>query len=127
MKYLSFTTRRTGAALRSTGSALLALVLGVLASPAMAALPEIPLPEGATAGNPISIVRYVLAAVITVFALGIGAVAFVKVGGGALTKFQAYRDGRADVGDLKEYVFMGVFVLVFVVLMLSIAIGIIPE
>jgi integrating conjugative element membrane protein (TIGR03745 family) len=127
MKSLFLTTRRTGAALRSMGSALLALVLGALASPAMAALPEIQLPAGATAGDPISILRYVAAGAIAVFALVVGAISFVKVGGGALTKFQAYRDGRADVGDLKEYLFMGVLLLVFIVLMLSIAITIIPE
>lgn len=127
MKPKSLIARRAAARLRSMGSATLALVLGVLASPAMAALPEITLPTGATAGDPISILRYVAAGAISVFALVIGAISFVKVGGGALTKFQSYRDGRADIGDLKEYLFMGVLLLVFIVLMLSIAIGIIPE
>ena len=48
-----------------------------------------------------------------------GAFAFFSVGGGAIAKFNEFRVGRAEAGDLMVYAVIGVVILVAVVYLLT--------
>ncbi|HEX7635852.1 MAG TPA: TIGR03745 family integrating conjugative element membrane protein [Noviherbaspirillum sp.] len=103
------------------------VALGALAmEPALAALPAaVAPPSGATAGDYIGLMKEYWKQGIAALVLIIGAYAFVMVGGGAIAKFNDYRSGKAELGDLTMYAILGVVILVTVVYLLTTAAGII--
>jgi hypothetical protein len=52
---------------------------------------------------------------------------FFKVVGGAVGKWGEYTKGRADIGDLKEYLIMGIIIVGFAILMVTYAFQVIGE
>ena len=103
--------------------ATLALVawLGLLSHPALAELPTVMAPGDATEGDWPAMFRSFLKAGVNVLVLALGAFAFIRVAGGGLTKWDDYRKGRADLGEMKEYFIGGAIVLVIIVALLTAA------
>lgn len=58
-------------------------------------------------------------------ALVIVAVVFINVGGGAIAKFNEWRSGKAEIGELKTLVVVGAMLLIIVVTLATAAIGVI--
>lgn len=102
-----------------------ALALTMIASPAMADLPALALPNGVNANDPIAIWRAVARIGLNVGVVVAGAWAFWKIGIGALSKWSQYQQGRAELTDLKEYFIYGVITLFVIVTLLTTANGII--
>ncbi len=102
-----------------------ALCIGAV-EPALAALPTpVAAPDGAVSGDYIGLIKEYWKQGIAVLVLIIGAYAFASVGGGAIAKFNDFRSGKAELGDLTVYAIIGVIVLVTVVYLLTTAGGII--
>lgn len=101
--------------------------LGALAmEPALAALPAaVAAPQGAVSGDYIGLLKEYWKQGIAALVLIMGAYAFISVGGGAIAKFNDYRAGKAELGDLTMYAILGVIILVTVVYLLTTGGGII--
>lgn len=96
------------------------LGLGLLAGPATAALPTAVAPgPGVAAGDYIALMHQYWASGVAFLVLLAGAWAFFAVGGGAIAKFNEYRIGKAEAGDLMIYAVLGVVILVAVVYLLT--------
>jgi integrating conjugative element membrane protein (TIGR03745 family) len=96
------------------------LGFGLLAGPATAALPAAVAPgAGVAAGDYIALMHQYWAAGVAFLVLLAGAWAFFAVGGGAIAKFNEYRIGKAEAGDLMIYAVLGVVILVAVVYLLT--------
>jgi len=106
---------------RRIASLALPACLALFSHPALADLPTVLTPGDADAGDYIAMLRYFIKAGVNVLVLALGAFAFIRVSGGALTKWDEYRKGRADLADMKEYVIGGSIVLVIVVALLTAA------
>jgi integrating conjugative element membrane protein (TIGR03745 family) len=95
-------------------------VLGLFAGAAMAVLPTAVAPAaGVSPGDYIAIMHQYWASGVAFLVLLAGAFAFFAVGGGAVAKFNEYRVGRAEAGDLMIYAVIGVVILVAVVYLLT--------
>lgn len=103
------------------GSVALLAWVGLLSQPALADLPQVMAPGDADDGDFIAQWRYFIKAGVNVLVLAICAFAFIRVAGGGLTKWDQYRNGRADLGDMKEYFVGGAIVLVIMVALLTAA------
>lgn len=57
----------------------------------------------------------------TILALILSAAAFIAIVIGALSNWKTYSEGRLTMGELKQYLIVGVIVIVFVSLMVSYA------
>lgn len=106
-------------------AALLLFAAALAVSPAMAALPAAVQPAGgAAAGDYIKLLQEYWKSGVAVMVLMVGAYAFVEVGGGAVTKFGEWRNGKAELTELKWFFFIGVVMLVAVIYLLTTANGI---
>lgn len=102
-----------------------ALALLMTAHPAMAALPGTVTPgNGVNGGDYIALLQQYWKSGVAVLVLMVGSYAFVEVSGGAIAKFREWREGKAELGDLKWFFFIGVVMLVAVVYLLTTANGI---
>ncbi|MBY0368781.1 MAG: DUF2976 domain-containing protein [Proteobacteria bacterium] len=106
---------------RSFKTTLVIGALSLMAHPAFADLPTAIQPQGVQAGDMPGLWRALLKAGVAVIVLGIGAVAFYKIPMGALKKWEEYRDGRAEIAEVKEYFIWGSIVLVAIVAILTTA------
>jgi integrating conjugative element membrane protein (TIGR03745 family) len=95
--------------------------LTLCSHPAFADLPKALEPGDSSEGDWIALLRYYLKQGINVLVLAVAAFAFVRIASGALTKWDEYRKGRADLADMKEYVVGGSVVLVIMVALLTAA------
>jgi integrating conjugative element membrane protein (TIGR03745 family) len=123
---LAVTAGRSAARYNRFGLAALLLAAAALAAaPAMAALPAAVQPAGgAAAGDYIKLLQEYWKSGVAVMVLMVGAYAFVEVGGGAVTKFGEWRNGKAELTELKWFFFIGVVMLVAVIYLLTTANGI---
>jgi integrating conjugative element membrane protein (TIGR03745 family) len=121
MNFLNPKLGRSGRSTRRLPSLLAAsLLLGLSAGPALAALPTAVAPAtGVVAGDYIAIMHQYWTSGVAFLVLLAGAWAFFAVGGGAIAKFNEYRLGKAEAGDLMIYAVIGVVILVAVVYLLT--------
>ncbi len=130
-----FSTRMAHASARPIGNrhplrrvlTFVIVVTEIVASiqPAMAALPQPVQPgNGVAAGDYIALLQQYWKEGIAFLVLAIGAYGFVEVGGGAVAKFREWREGKAELSDLKWFFVIGVVMLVALVYLLTIASGI---
>ncbi|MBC7501844.1 MAG: TIGR03745 family integrating conjugative element membrane protein [Herminiimonas sp.] len=102
------------------------LSLFLVADYALAALPTALNPGGSAAtGDYIGLIKEYWKKGVALLALIICALAFLSVGGGGLAKFNDFRAGKAEIGDLTLFAVLGVIVLVTTVYLLTTADGII--
>ena len=105
---------------RPAGRLVAGLMLSLLAGSAFAVLPAAVAPAaGVAAGDYIAIMHQYWASGVAFLVLLAGAFAFFSVGGGAIAKFNEFRVGRAEAGDLMIYAVIGVVILVAVVYILT--------
>lgn len=129
MKSLSFVN--LSAAIRRLrsriGTWMLIPVVAVLSSPVMAALPVMPTPGTDMNGNAVAQGDWLAAlsawikAGLAIFGVAIAGYAFISVASGALGKWKLYSSGRAELGDLKEYIILAAVLVVFIVMMVTYA------
>lgn len=113
--------------LRNWAMALAATVaMFAFSEPALAALPTAldPGDKGA-AGDYLALMQAYWKKGVAVLVLIVGALAFLSVGGGAVAKFNEFRAGKAELGDLSMYAVLGVIMLIVVVYLLTTADGVI--
>lgn len=111
------------------------LVPGValMCSPVFAALPVMPTPGTDMKGNSVAAGDWMgsmsawFKAGLAILGLVLLAFMFFKVVSGSVTKWGEYTKGRADIGDLKEYLIMGIIVVGFAILMVTYAFQVIGE
>lgn len=112
---------------------LLAPVVAVMCSPALAGLPTMPTPGTDMQGNTCAAGDWICAmsawfkAGLVILGLVLLGLSFLYVVGGALTKWREYTTGRAQIGDLKEYFIMGMVLTVFMVILVTYAFQVIGE
>lgn len=116
------------ATVRSKGRDLmLAPVVALMCSPALAGLPTLPAPgtdmlgRTCAAGDWMCSMSAWFKAGLVVLGLVLLGLAFLYVVGGALSKWREYTAGRAQIGDLKEYFIMGMVLTVFMVMLVTYA------
>ena len=104
-------------AIRACGATLLALLaLAFCVEPALAALPTaVAPPAGAAAGDYIAVGQDYFKKGLLFLGLLISTLGFLAVAGGGIAKFNDYRTGRAELGDLAMFAVIGVVVLVLMV------------
>ena len=112
---------------RNWAMALAATVaMFAFSEPALAALPTAldPGSKGA-AGDYLALMQAYWKKGVAVLVLIVGALAFLSVGGGAVAKFNEFRAGKAEIGDLTMYAVLGVILLIITVYLLTTADGVI--
>ena len=111
---------------RKLALTVVAVLATVLAPSAFAALPTAVQPGGnAAAGDYIALLQQYWKEGIAFLVLALGAYGFVEVGGGAIAKFAEWRQGKAELSELKWFFVIGVVMLVALVYILTTAGGII--
>ena len=106
---------------------LAAIVLFLFHATARCALPDasaIGAPEGS---NYMKVILFVVGLGIGVAALIMGGASFLEVAGGILGKFNEWRIGRAEAGDLKKVIVAGAVVLALVILLATVAVSVIDS
>lgn len=105
----------------------LALVAAMTLSQAAfaAGLPTAPTSPDSGGSDMMHMMRGYLGWGIALLALVLCGMAFLTVGGGALAKFNEWRIGKAELGDLKALVVVGAIVLIVIVVLATQAIGVI--
>ncbi len=107
--------------------------VALMSSPAFAALPTMPTPgtdmngNAVVAGDWLGSMSAWFKAGLAIFGLIILGFMFMKVVGGAVTKWGEYTKGRADIGDLKEYMIMAIIIVGFAILMVTYAFQVIGQ
>ena len=107
--------------------------VAIMSSPAFAALPTMPTPGTDMNGNAVAAGDWMgsmsawFKAGLAIFGLIILGFLFMKVVGGAVTKWGEYTKGRADIGDMKEYMIMAVIIVGFAILMVTYAFQVIGQ
>jgi integrating conjugative element membrane protein (TIGR03745 family) len=101
----------------SLGLAILASVLFV--EPALAELPTAVAADGAASGDYIEIGKEYFKNGLIVLGLIIATLGFIAVAAGGIAKFNEYRMGRAELGDLGVLAVVGAVVLVLMVYLLN--------
>lgn len=118
---------------RKARDLMLAPVVAVMCSPALAGLPTMPTPGTDMQGNTCAAGDWICAmsawfkAGLVILGLVLLGLSFLYVVGGALTKWREYTTGRAQIGDLKEYFIMGMVLTVFMVILVTYAFQVIGE
>jgi integrating conjugative element membrane protein (TIGR03745 family) len=103
-----------------------ALLAATLAPSAFAVLPTtVPPAAGAASGDFIALLQGYWKEGVAFLVLAFGAYGFVEVGGGAIAKFSEWRQGKAELSELKWFFVIGVIMLVALVYILTTAGGII--
>ena len=100
-----------------------ALLLSVMIHESVyAALPNIPTPQGGGIGGAqvqdgdwMGQMGAYFKAGISILALVLAGLSFIKVMGGGLRKWNEYSRGQAEFADLKEFFIVGVILIVFIV------------
>jgi len=106
--------------------AAVALTAGLLFSPAAwCGLPDLSALGAPTNNNYITLILFVVGLGIGAAALILGGAAFLEVAGGIIGKFNEWRTGRAEAGDLKKVIVGGAAVLAIVILLATIAMSVI--
>ena len=106
----------------ATRTALLGLAfLGsvLVAEPALAELPTAVAADGAASGDYIEIGKEYFKNGLIVLGLIIATLGFIAVAAGGIAKFNEYRMGRAELGDLGVLAVVGAVVLVLMVYLLN--------
>ncbi len=113
--------------LRNWAMAFAAVVaLVAISEPAFAALPTALDPgNNGASGDYLALMQAYWKKGVAVLVLIVGALAFLSVGGGAVTKFNEFRAGKAELSDLTMYAVLGVILLVITVYLLTTADGVI--
>ena len=101
--------------------ALSALALFACANSAWAVLPTPLPPTAAVSGDYIALFQEYWKKGAIVLGLIIGTMGFLSVAGGGIAKFNDFRSGKAELGDLSLYAVVGVIILVLMVYLLSTA------
>ncbi|PHV19198.1 TIGR03745 family integrating conjugative element membrane protein [Janthinobacterium sp. BJB446] len=110
---------------RGIAAMLLLLAAAFVAAPAMADLPAaVPPTGGANAGDYTLLLRQYWKSGVAVLVLLVGTWAFIEVGGGGIAKFNEWRRGKVELGELKWYFLIGAVMLVLVIYLLTTANGI---
>ena len=103
-----------------------AALAATLAPSAFAALPTSVAPgAGAASGDFIALMQQYWKEGVAFLVLAMGAYGFVEVGGGAIAKFSEWRQGKAELAELKWFFVIAVIMLVALVYILTTAGGII--
>lgn len=111
---------------RKVAFGIAAVLAAMLAPSAFAALPtSVAPPAGAAAGDFIALLQSYWKEGIAFLVLAVGAYGFMEVGGGAIAKFGEWRQGKAELTELKWFFVIGVVMLVALVYILTTAGGII--
>jgi integrating conjugative element membrane protein (TIGR03745 family) len=98
------------------------IAIATIAQPALAALPTPVDPGGgAASGDYMKLIQAYWKQGIALLVLIIGSIAFLVVGGGGIAKFNEYRLGKAEIGDLTMFAVLGVVLLVTAVYLLTTA------
>lgn len=104
--------------------AVLAAAVTTFSTGVYAALPAIP--AGVPAGSDyMTSFRDYFGLAIGLIVLLIASYAFVTVAGGSVAKFQEWRAGKAELGDLKMVIVVGALLLFIVIYVLTQAVGVI--
>ena len=107
--------------------------VALMSSPVFAALPTMPTPGTDMKGNAVAAGDWMgsmsawFKAGLSILGLVLMAFMFFKVVGGAIGKWGEYTKGRADIGDLKEYLIMGIIIVGFAILMVTYAFQVIGQ
>ncbi|WP_287919239.1 DUF2976 domain-containing protein [Comamonas sp.] len=108
--------------------ALIGALVSMLCSPAMAALPSLPMPTGGGLGGAavqdgdfFGIFGAYFKAGLTILGLVLAALAFIMVVVGSISRWRLYAQGKLEIADLKEYLIMSIIVMAFVVMMVKYA------
>lgn len=107
--------------------------VALMSSPVFAALPTMPTPGTDMKGNAVAAGDWMgsmsawFKAGLSILGLVLLAFMFFKVVGGAVGKWGEYTKGRSDIGDLKEYLIMGIIIVGFAILMVTYAFQVIGE
>ncbi|KZK27587.1 integrating conjugative element membrane protein [Delftia sp. GW456-R20] len=109
-----------------------ALLLSVMVHESVfAALPNIPTPQGGGIGGAqvqdgdwMGQMGAYFKAGISILALVLAGLSFIKVMGGGLRKWNEYSRGQAEFADLKEFFIVGVILIVFIVMMANYALSV---
>ena len=109
-----------------------ALLLSVMIHESVdAALPNIPTPQGGGIGGAqvqdgdwMGQMGAYFKAGISILALVLAGLSFIKVMGGGLRKWNEYSRGQAEFADLKEFFIVGVILIVFIVMMANYALSV---
>jgi hypothetical protein len=112
---------------RRTAAVPLAAALCLFHAAASCALPDVSAIGAPEGSNYMKVILFVVGLGIGVAALILGGGAFLEVAGGILGKFNEWRIGRAEAGDLKKVVVAGAVVLALVILLATIAISVIDS
>jgi len=107
---------------------LLKISIVLTTSPALAALPTIPVPTGGGLGGAavqegdfLGMMGGYFKLGLTILGTVIAALAFIMVVAGGLARWKKYSAGQMEISELKEYLIMGVVIMVFVVMMVKYA------
>ena len=107
-------------------SAAVPLAAGLLFHPAAwSALPDLSALGAPADNNYMTLILFVVGLGIAVAALILGGSVFLEVAGGIIGKFNEWRTGRAEAGDLKKVIVGGAVVLAIVILLATIAVSVI--
>lgn len=100
--------------------AVTAVTVSLLASPAMAALPQAVQPgQGVGAGDYIALAQDYFKKGFLFLGLLLAAYGLYTVAGGAIAKFNDFRIGRAELSDVVVYAVVGVVILVILIYLLT--------
>ncbi len=107
--------------LTSRFAAVFALLMtSIMATPALAALPTaVAAGTGTASGDYISIAQQYFKQGFLFLGLLLAAYALYAVAGGAISKFNEFRIGRAELSDVVVYAVVGVVILVIIVYLLT--------
>ncbi len=111
--------RRAKAAIHITLLGLAVLAPVFVMEPALAELPTAVAADGAASGDYIEIGKQYFKNGLIVLGLIIATLGFIAVAAGGIAKFNEYRMGRAELGDLGVLAVVGAVVLVLMVYLLN--------
>ena len=117
----------TRATRRSAAVPVAAALLLLFHAAARSALPDVSAIGAPEGSNYMKVILFVVGLGIGVAALILGGGSFLEVAGGILGKFNEWRIGRAEAGDLKKVIVAGAVVLALVILLATVAISVIDS